>query len=89
MPLQSSKPYILLSQANQLLKVLRITSGTYLHGIDHHNTWTRSNEMSISSTVLSNPGLYVGGLRTDLHPGKLAGLVANMLWKFKVNSCYF
>ena len=34
--------------------------------------------------VLLRPGLYIGGLRSDLHRGKLAGLLCTLLWRFQV-----
>ena len=33
---------------------------------------------------LTQPGLFIGGLRNDLHPANLAGLICALLRKFQV-----
>lgn len=48
--------------------------------------WPRNKRTVMSeSTLLPRPGLYLGGLRSDLHPARLAGLIASLLAHYKVS----
>nr|KAG5688372.1 hypothetical protein BaRGS_010515 [Batillaria attramentaria] len=47
----------------------------------------RGKKTSVMSgtSLLPRPGLFIGGLRRDLHPARLAGLISSLIWKFQVS----